>query len=252
MFVEGNSYLSLRTGGTERARIDSSGNVGIGTTSPGTRLDVGAGGNLQLSGASTGDQFIKVGAGRSGNGYSFIDLIGDTTYSNGLRIIRTNTGANSSSNIEHRGTGTLALITQEAAPIAFLTSGAERFLISSTGAITSSDLADAVGYKGLPQNQQTSTYTLALADMGDHVYTTAGAFTITIPANATTAFPIGAAITIINEDANKTLAPAAGVTLVLAGTAGATTGNRTLAIGSVATVIKVGTNRWFVSGAGVT
>lgn len=32
MFVDGNSYLTFRTGGTERARIDSSGRVLIGTT----------------------------------------------------------------------------------------------------------------------------------------------------------------------------------------------------------------------------
>jgi hypothetical protein len=120
--------------------------------------------------------------------------------------------------------------------------------ITATGTIA----ATSIGYRGLPQNQQVSTYTLTLDDIGDHVYTTAGAFTITIPANATTAFPIGSAITIINEDAIKTLAPAGGVTLVLAGTGAATTGNRTLAIGSVATIIKVGTNRWFISGAGVT
>ena len=120
--------------------------------------------------------------------------------------------------------------------------------ITATGTIA----ATSIGYRGLPQNQQVSTYTLALDDIGDHVYTTAGAFTITIPANATTAFPIGSAITIINEDAIKTLAPAVGVTLILAGTGAATTGNRTLAIGSVATIIKVGTNRWFISGAGVT
>lgn len=124
--------------------------------------------------------------------------------------------------------------------------------VNFTGALTSGDLANAVGYKGLPQNQQTLAYTLAFSDMGKHIYATAGAFAITIPANSTTAFPLGTAMTIIVEDAGKTLVPAAGVTLVLAGTGGATTGTRTLAIGSVATLIKVGTNRWFVSGAGVT
>jgi len=332
-------FATFVTNGTERMRITSAGLVGIGTSSPGEELDVGAGGSMLLSGASTGDQYIRVGSGRSGNGYSFIDLQGDTTYNNGLRLIRTNGGANSGSNVEHRGTGALAIITQEAAPIAFLTSatermrivsggnvgigntdpgyrldvsaadttsglgyaarlrsnatataaalqftnsgvtaengliactdaglitvqgssamafrtnGNERFRILSTGGITSADLADAVGYKGLPQNQQTSTYTLALADQGDHVYATAGAFAITIPANATTAFPIGAAITIVVEDAAKTVVPASGVTLVLAGTGAATTGTRTMAIGSVATLLKVGTNRWYISGAGVT
>ena len=88
--------------------------------------------------------------------------------------------------------------------------------------------------------------------MGDHIYATAGAFAITIPANATTAFPIGTAITIVVEDAAKTVVPASGVTLVLAGTGAATTGTRTMAIGSVATLLKVGTNRWYISGAGVT
>jgi hypothetical protein len=159
-----------------------------------------------------------------------------------------------------KGSGTSPLTASATIPVADVTGAAtsgantnitalnQSVTVTATGTIA----ADTIGYRGLPQNQQTSTYTLSLADIGDHVYTTAGAFTITIPANATTAFPIGSAITIINEDAIKTLAPAAGVTLVLAGTGAATTGNRTLAIGSVATIIKVGTNRWFISGAGVT
>jgi hypothetical protein len=123
----------FNTNGAERMRIDSSGNVGIGTSSPSQKLSVGGGGNVVLTGASTGDQSLKVGAGRSGNGYSFIDLQGDTTYDNGLRIIRTNGGANTPSNIEHRGTGALALITQEAGPIAFLTSATERMRINASG-----------------------------------------------------------------------------------------------------------------------
>ena len=124
--------------------------------------------------------------------------------------------------------------------------------ISNTGAITSADLAAAFGYKGIPQNQQTSAYTLVMADQGKHIYATAGNFAITIPANSTTAFPIGAAITIVVEDATHTIAPAAGVTLILAGTGAATTGTRTLAQGAVATILKVGTDRWYISGAGVT
>lgn len=124
--------------------------------------------------------------------------------------------------------------------------------ISNTGAITSADLAAAFGYKGIPQNQQTSAYTLTLSDQGKHIYATAANFAITIPANSTTAFPIGAAITIVVEDQLHTIAPAAGVTLVLAGTGAGTTGTRTLAQGAVATILKVGTDRWYISGAGVT
>ena len=57
---------------------------------------------------------------------------------------------------------------------------------------------------------------------------------------------------ILSEDQLHPRAPAAGVTLVLAGTGAATTGTRTLAQGAVATILKVGTDRWYISGAGVT
>lgn len=125
-------------------------------------------------------------------------------------------------------------------------------IMDDVGQITSADVAAAFGYKGLPQNQQTSAYTLALSDIGKHLYVTAGAFAVTIPADGTLNFPVGAAITFVCEDAGKTIVPASGVTLVLAGTGAATTGTRTLAIGSVATLIKVQANRWYISGTGVT
>jgi hypothetical protein len=61
MFVEGNSYLALRTGGTERARITSGGDFGLGTTSPSslggsiTTMDVSgaAGGGIRLQRTSS-------------------------------------------------------------------------------------------------------------------------------------------------------------------------------------------------------
>ena len=85
------------------------------------------------------DTNVEVGAGTSQNHYSYIDLIGDTTYTDyGLRIIRNNGGANTSSGIHHRGTGNLFIRTEEDAPILFLTKmnsgGAERMrIVGSTG-----------------------------------------------------------------------------------------------------------------------
>jgi hypothetical protein len=47
------------------------------------------------------------------------------------------------------------------------------------------------GYMGVPQNVQAGNYTLVLADRGKEIYKTATS-TLTIPANASVAFPIGA------------------------------------------------------------
>jgi hypothetical protein len=86
---------------------------------------------------STATQTLQLGNGRTGNGFSHLDLIGDTTYPDyGTRLIRNNTGANASSELDHRGTGTLRIITREAAPLEFLTSGNVRMTISSQGRVT--------------------------------------------------------------------------------------------------------------------
>ena len=69
---------------------------------------------LAVGSASTTDAQINIGAGATGNRYAYLDLIGDTTYSNyGLRIIRNNTGANTNSVVVHRGAGALQLNAQD-------------------------------------------------------------------------------------------------------------------------------------------
>ena len=66
---------------------------------------------------------------------AIIDLAADTTYSDhGLRLRRIG-GANSTSEIRHRGTGNLELTTQEAAPIVFSTTNTNRFQIKSGGSL---------------------------------------------------------------------------------------------------------------------
>jgi hypothetical protein len=131
--IQSVDYIRLLTSGAnERIRITSTGNVGIGTASPSQKLDVV--GNLLLSGQSTGSQYITIGSGRSSNGFSYIDLVGDTTYSSfGTRLIRDTGGANTTTSLQHRGTGEFQLYAYEAAPLVVYLNSAERMRIDSSG-----------------------------------------------------------------------------------------------------------------------
>ena len=124
----------------------------------------------------------------------------------------------------------------------------EQLRILTGGGITSAALVDAVGYKGLPQNSQTASYTLALTDMGKMVNTTTGG--VVIPANASVAFPVGSVVTIYNNSASNQTISITTDTIYLGGTA--TTGSRTLAQRGLASCVKVATTTWVVSGVGVT
>ena len=114
--------------------IDSSNNVGIGTSSPGYRLDV-QGGSQRILNQGT-NSILEIGTGTTTNQSALIDLVGDATYTDfGLRIIRTSAGPNTSSELQHRGTGPLLLTAVDAGAIAFNTSNATRMTISSDGVV---------------------------------------------------------------------------------------------------------------------
>ena len=63
----GSTYLTFKTNATERMRIDTSGNVGIGTDNPGAKLEVfGTGNSFRLDSAANGSKeilFRNVGTG---------------------------------------------------------------------------------------------------------------------------------------------------------------------------------------------
>jgi len=85
-------------------------------------------------GATTGDCGIEVGNGATANRAAYIDLVGDTTYTDyGARFVRNDAGANTETAIFHRGTGPLVLQTQDAGPIRFDTTGTERLRINAGG-----------------------------------------------------------------------------------------------------------------------
>ena len=174
------SFLTFSPGGAERMRIatngaiqfndygagtlvtDSSGNITVssGGGAGGPYLPLAAGSSYPLTdtlfgtntsmsgngtyagsmnlgnGGGTGEKHLTIGNGSTGNGYRYIDLVGDTTYTDyGLRIIRGNSGANTSSQIVHRGTGDFSLQTTEAGKMRFVTANSERMRITSTGDI---------------------------------------------------------------------------------------------------------------------
>ena len=107
--------------------------------------------------------------------------------------------------------------------------------------------AAAPGFRGLPQNSQTSAYTLALSDAGKHISITTGG--VVIPANSSVAFPIGTAVVIFNNSGTSQDISITSDTLRLAGTT--LTGTTALAEYGLATCVKVASTTWVISGAGV-
>lgn len=116
------------------------------------------------------------------------------------------------------------------------------------------DGTNAVGFLHIPQNSKSAAYTLVLADAGKHILhpsadTTARIFTI--PANSSVAFPIGTAVTVINQNAGGVITIAITTdTMRLAGAG--TTGSRTLAANGVATAVKLTATEWIISGTNLT
>lgn len=93
-------------------------------------------------------------------------------------------------------------------------------------------------------NAQTSDYTLALSDVSKAVeVTSASARDVTVPTNASVAFPIGTIINVVQMGAGKvTVVPAGGVTLRFASSL------TTRAQYSMLSLRKRATDEWVVSG----
>lgn len=115
---------------------------------------------------------------------------------------------------------------------------------STTQLATTAFVQAALGVE--PNNSQSSiTYTLVLTDAGKYVeITNASPITLTIPPNASVAFPTTTRIDIIQQGAGQiTFAPGAGVTIRSSGSKVKLTGQY-----SAGTLIQRATNEWYLIG----
>lgn len=108
-----------------------------------------------------------------------------------------------------------------------------------------------VGFRNVPQNIQNVSYTAVIGDAGKHIYKASGGAgeTITIPANSSVAYDIGTVLTIVNQGGGDLTIAITTDTMTLAGTG--STGSRTLADDGIATVLKVTSTSWIISGTGL-
>lgn len=125
----------------------------------------------------------------------------------------------------------------------------------ATFPVTTGDVLTAATYNSLPTftigTAQTADYTAVLADQYQalQIMNKATAIAFKIPTNASVAFPVGTAITVLNIGVGTCTISAvtSGTTTILS--AGATAAAPTIAQYKSAVCIKTATDTWYVVGA---
>jgi hypothetical protein len=116
-----------------------------------------------------------------------------------------------------------------------------------TGAITgSSTISDSIGnVRDVPINSKTASYVLLAGDAGKFISITTGG--VTVPSGV---FSVSDVLSIYNDSASsQTITQGSGVTLRFVGTS--STGNRTLRLYGLCTILCVASDTFVISGGGL-
>jgi len=121
-------------------------------------------------------------------------------------------------------------------------------LTLSSGTTFNGSAAVTVNATGSTINPQTGAYVLVASDAGKTISITTGG--VTVPNSV---FSAGNIVTIYNDSgSSQTITQGSGVTLQWAGQSSSTTGNRTLGLYGIATLIYISASVAVISGAGLT
>ena len=252
LFADANAYAGIKAYGSSHAtkanvtELLAGTGVVVGTVSS-TGLAVT--GTLSATGnisATAGDVLIRGATG---------GLITQNTAAGGLYFANTGISTNMRFyTTDGAGASVLALTLNNTTGLGEFANGlAVTGTLSATGDVTASG-GNVLGTREILQNSQSAAYTTVLTDSGKHILhpsadTTARTFTI--DSNANVAYPVGTAITFVNQaSAGVMTISITSDTMRLAGAG--TTGSRTLAANGIATALKITTTEWIISGTGLT
>jgi hypothetical protein len=235
------------TGPTGATGLGATGATGLGATGAtgvkGTTGSTGATGPAGATGSpggATGSTGPAGATGLTGN----VGLTGATGLTGNIGA--TGLGATGATGLQGITGATGIIVSSEIITIVtpLLTTGNVTILPNTTN-------TTSIGYLGIPQNLQNTSYTLSLLDQGKHIFSQTTALqSILIPTNANVAFPVGTAVSIVLQGIGNIKVLNPGVTLYLAGTAGLRA-NANISSWGFASLLKTDTNAWWISGSGV-
>jgi hypothetical protein len=120
--------------------------------------------------------------------------------------------------------------------------------VTATGAVTGSTANDSIGnVRNIVQQTKSAPYTLVATDNGQCIITNSG---VTVPASV---FAAGNVVTVYNNSGSTiTITQGGGLTLQFAGQSTSTTGNRSLALYGITTVLFLSASSAVITGVGMT
>jgi hypothetical protein len=227
--------------------------AGVGQSNPGGVVNITGG--LMFSGGTNAGGAVNITGGASNAGPGGAIVIGSGTGSTTAGTITFKIG-----NTTYMTLGSSGNVTH-AAPASGV-----GMTINGVSGTHSTQIADSAtnlfnaGFLEEPINGQTANYTTVLSDSGKTIYYTGSTASqnITIPGNATVAYPTGAIIDIINDSSVSLgiIMASASSDVIAWNNAGTVTtitggsGTRTLAVGGWVRLKKVTSTRWYIIAMG--